>query len=85
MKNRIAKNIPSPKNHDALVKAYIKLNPNGNKPNDGLDIAVVQAKNGEKGLGKMDEGLNRSRDKNFHRVQDFIPMEELQKVIKKSG
>jgi len=78
MENRIAKNRKSPKNENELIQAYLQKNPSAKK-SDGLDVAAVTAKDGTKGHGLMSEKHNRSRDKDYHRVKDFIPDKELSK------
>jgi len=77
MENRLAQNIKSPKNEAELVAAYKKQNKSASVLNDGLDIAIVKTKDGTVGVGLMDEKFNRSRDKDFHRVKDFIPKSDL--------
>ena len=76
MENKHAKNRPSPKNEDALIAAYIKQNPSAEKK-DGLDVAAVTTRDGTKGHGLMPEKFNRSHDKEFHVVKDFIPDSKL--------
>ena len=72
MDNRLAKNRKSPSNEDDFIRAYLKANPSAKK-HDGFDVAAVVAKDGTKGHGLLPEELNRSHDKNYHRVQSFIP------------
>ena len=76
MENRLAKNRKSPKNETELINAYLRQNPSAKKA-DGLDVAAVTAKDGTKGHGLLAEKHNRSHDKDFHRVQDFIPDSKL--------
>ena len=76
MENRIGKNRKSPSNEDMYIKAYLKRNPSAEKK-DGLDIAAVVAKDGTRGHGLLPEEFNRSRDRENHRVFDFIPDSEL--------
>jgi len=78
MENKHAKNRRSPKNEQDFIRAYLQKNPSAKKT-DGLDVAAVVAKDGTKGHGLMPEKFNRSRDKEFHRVKDFIPDSELKK------
>lgn len=78
MANRIAKNRPSPKNEDAYIQAYLKVNPTAKK-HDNLDVAAVITKSGEKGHALVKEGINRSHDEKYHRVEDFILDKELKK------
>lgn len=77
--NRLGKNRTSPKNESDYIEAYLQLNPTAKKV-DGLDISAVITKDGTRGHGLMDESLNRSKDRDYHRVKDFIPDKELQKV-----
>ena len=81
MENRLARNRKSPKNERELAYAYSQLNPAAKKIGDGLDIAIVKAKDGTNGVGLMDEKFNRSGDKNLHRVKDFIPESVLKSHI----
>ena len=81
MKNRIARNRVSPKNEGEYISAYLKENPRAKKK-DGLDVAAVISKDGTKGHGFVSESINRSRDKAFYLVKDFISDEELKKKIK---
>lgn len=76
MTNKIAKNIKSPKNEAVLIERYKQANPRAKKP-DNLDIAAVKTKSGEIGHGLMNPGFNRSKDKGYHVVKDFIPDKEL--------
>ena len=82
MDNRHAKNRPSPKNEADFIEAYKELNKSAKKTGDGLDIAAVTTKSGEKGYGLMKEEHNRSHDKDFHVVKDFIPVSDLKKKMK---
>ena len=81
MANRHAKNRPSPKNEAAYIEAYKQINKSANRLGDGLDIAAVTTKAGEKGYGLMKEEHNRSRDKGYHVVKDFIPVGEIKKKM----
>ena len=81
MENRLAKNRTSPKNEADLIQAYKQLNKSANKLGDNMDIAAVMTKDGEKGHGLLPEKFNRSRDKDLHRVTDFISDKELKKTI----
>lgn len=80
--NKIVTNRKSPKNEEAYIEAYQKQNPSA-KRKDGLDIAAVRAKDGTLGHAKMNPEHNRSKDKNPHRGQDFIPDSQLKKDINK--
>jgi hypothetical protein len=80
--NRHAKNRTSPPNEAKYIEAYNKLNKSANKKGDGLDVAAVTTKSGEKGYGLMKEEFNRGHDGEYHVVQDFIPIEELKKHMK---
>ena len=79
MENRLAKNRPSPSNEEMIIARYRELNPKAKKA-DGLDIAAVTAKDGTRGHGMLSEKYNRSHDKNYHRVIDFIPDSKLKKT-----
>ena len=81
MENRIAKNRKSPENENQLIEAYKNLNSSAKKV-DGMDISAVTTKDGTKGHGLMQETHNRSRDREYHRVVDFIADSELKKQIK---
>lgn len=72
MTNKLCKNRTSPANEDMYIQEYLKKNPSAKKA-DGLDIAAVIAKDGTKGHGLLSEELNRSHDRKYHIVQDFIP------------
>ena len=76
MQNRIARNRTSPANEDILRQNYLKLNPKAGKC-DNMDISCVITKDGEKGHGLLSENINRSHDKEYHRVKDFIPDSKL--------
>lgn len=76
MYNRIGKNRKSPSNEDAYIEAYLKKNPSAKKA-DGMDIAAVVTIDGTKGHGLLSEEINRSHDKENHRIKDFIPDSEL--------
>jgi hypothetical protein len=80
--NRHAKNRPSPKNEAEHIEAYKQINKSANKLGDGLDIAAVTTRSGEKGYGLMKEEHNRNRDKDFHVVKDFVPVSEIKKKMK---
>ena len=80
MENKIAKNRKSPKNENEYIEAYKRLNPKANKQ-DNYDIAAVIAKDGTKGHGLLSEDINRSHDKNYHRVTSFISDSELKKNL----
>lgn len=78
MENKIWKNRVSPKNEDKYIAAYMKENPAAKKK-DNLDVAAVVTKDGIKGHGLLSQDINRSHDKDFHRVKNFIPDSELKK------
>ena len=78
MQNKIAKNRISPKNENEMINVYKSQNPKAKK-SDGLDVAAVVTKDGIKGHALMKPEHNRSHDKEFHRVKDFISDEELNK------
>ena len=78
MENKIAKNRTSPKNENDYIKAYLKENPAAKK-HDGMDISAVITKDGTRGHGLLSEESNRSHDKDYHRVKNFIPDSELKK------
>lgn len=80
--NKIVKNRPSPKNEPDYIKAYKEMNPSTAKP-DGKDIAAVRTKSGVSGHALMKPSDNRSKDKDYHRGEDFIPDTELRKKMKK--
>lgn len=82
MENRIARNRKSPSNEEDFIAAYHKMNPSSNKP-DGYDIGSVMSKNGEKGHALVQESINRSHDRDYHRVLDFISDTDLKKAMKK--
>jgi hypothetical protein len=82
MENRLAKNRKSPENEADYINAYKQINLSASKLRDGLDIAAVTTKNGTRGYGLMQEELNRSRDRELHRVKDFISTDELKKKMK---
>ena len=82
MENRIARNRKSPANEEQYIKAYKELNPSSRK-HDGLDIAAVITKNGEKGHALVPEDINRSRDHQNHKVKSFIPDNKLKQQMKK--
>lgn len=68
----------SSKNEVDYIQAYLKVNPAA-KNHDNLDAAAVIAKNGEKGHALVEEGINRSHDEKYHRVEAFILDKELKK------
>lgn len=78
MNNKIGKNRTSPKNENDYIAAYLKANPAAKKQ-DGMDISAVITKDGTKGHGLLPEEINRSHDKDYHRVKSFIPDSELKK------
>ena len=78
MNNKIGKNRTSPKNENDYIAAYLKANPAAKKE-DGMDISAVITKDGTRGHGLLPEEINRSHDKDYHRVKNFIPDSELKK------
>ena len=80
--NKIVRNRTSPKNENKYINAYKEMNPSAAKP-DGKDIAAVRTKSGVSGHALMKPSDNRSKDRNFHRGEDFIPDTELRKQMKK--
>lgn len=80
--NRIVKNRKSPANEQELINAYKALVPKSGRP-DNYDIAAVTAKDGTKGHVMLNESINRSKDRDYHRGQNFVPDSELKKHIKK--
>lgn len=80
--NKLVKNRPSPKNEDDYIRAYKQANPSAAK-SDGKDIAAVRTKSGVSGHALMKPSNNRSKDKDFHHGEDFIPDTELRKKMKK--
>ncbi len=78
MENKIGKNRISPKNENDYIAAYIKENPAA-KRQDGMDIAAVITKDGTRGHGLLPEDINRSHDKDYHRIKDFITDNKLKK------
>jgi len=78
MENKIGKNRTSPKNENDYIAAYLKANPAAKKQ-DGMDISAVITKDGIRGYGLLAEEINRSHDKDYHRVKNFIPDSELKK------
>ncbi len=80
--NKIVTNRRSPNNEPDYIQAYVKQNPSAKKK-DGLDIAAVRDKDGTSGHALMNPEHNRSKDKNPHRGQDFIPDSQLKKHINK--
>ncbi len=81
LQNKIVVNRKSPANEDSYIKGYKELNPKAYKKDD-LDIAAVKTKNGIKGHALMKQNINRSKDKNPHIGQDFIPDEVIRKQFK---
>jgi len=82
MENRHAKNRTSPKNEAEHIEAYKQINKSAKKLGDGLDIAAVTTRSGEKGYGLMKEEHNRSHDKEYHIVKDFVPVSDIKKQMK---
>jgi hypothetical protein len=82
MDNKLVQNRRSPRNEDQYIEAYKELNRRGNIKNDGLDIAAVRSKDGTLGHALLSEELNRCKDSDFHRAQDFIPDSILRQKIK---
>lgn len=80
MENRIARNRRSPRNEDDYIEAYLTVNPAAVK-NDGMDISAVVTKDGISGHGLLNESINRSHDKEYHRVINFVPDSELRKKM----
>ena len=81
MDNKIGRNRISPKNENDYISAYLRENPAAKKE-ERMDIAAVITKKGVKGHGLLPEEINRSHDKDYHRVKDFIPDSELKKSFK---
>jgi hypothetical protein len=79
MENRLAKNRQSPKNESDLIHAYKQQNPSAKRV-DGMDIAAVITKDSTRGHGLMTEEHNRSHDRDYHRVKDFISDSMLKKA-----
>jgi hypothetical protein len=80
--NKIVINRKSSNIEPDYIQAYVKQNPSAKKK-DGLDIAAVRDKDGTPGHALMNPEHNRSKDKNPHRGQDFIPDSQLKKDINK--
>lgn len=80
--NRIVVNVKSPKNERDYIEAYKQLNPSAGRRDD-KDVSAVKTTNGEYGHVLLDQGKNRSKDKNPHRGESFISNEELRKRMKK--
>lgn len=80
--NKIVTNRKSPKNEQDYIQAYIKQNPSAKKK-DNFDISAVKDKTGIPGHALLNQEHNRSKDKNPHRGQDFIPDSQLKKDINK--
>ena len=78
MENKYGRNRKSPSNEEMYIKEYMKKNPNAKK-NDGYDVSAVITKNGIPGHGLLKEEINRSHNKNYHIVKDFIPDSDLKK------
>lgn len=80
--NKIVTNRKSPKNEQDYIQSYIKQNPSAKKK-DNSDISAVRDKTGIPGHALLNQKHNRSKDKNPHRGQDFIPDSQLKKDINK--
>jgi len=80
--NKIVINRKSPPNEAALINAYKELNPRANR-RDNLDVAAVRLKNGTPGHALVNQSINRSKDRENHIGQNFIPDKELKKQIRK--
>ena len=80
--NRIVTNRKSPSNEADLINAYKELNPRACRK-DNLDIAAVRTKDGTPGHALLNQSINRSKDRDNHIGQNFIPDKELKKQIKK--
>ena len=80
--NKIVVNRKSPSNETDLVKVYKELNPRANRK-DNLDVAAVRLKDGTPGHALLNQSINRSKDRENHIGQNFIPDKELKKQIKK--
>ncbi len=81
MNNKLVKNRPSPKRETEFIRAYKEMNPSAAKP-DGKDIAAVRTKNGVSGHALLSQSINRGKDTNYHRGEDFISDTELRKRMK---
>ena len=80
--NKIVTNRKSPSNEADLISAYKELNPKACRK-DNLDIAAVRAKDGTLGHALLNQGINRSKDRENHIGQSFISDKELKKQLKK--
>ena len=80
--NKNVVNVKSPKNEAECIRAYKEMNPRANKP-DGLDVSAVKTVGGQRGYALLPEDVNRGKDRNVHRGQDFISKEDIQKHINK--
>lgn len=80
MENKIARNRRSPRNEDDYIEAYLVFNPAARKK-DGMDISAVITKDGTPGHGLLNKSINRSHDKEYHRVTNFVPDSELKKKM----
>lgn len=80
--NKIVRNRKSPSNEADFINAYKELNPKAGKK-DSFDIAAVRTLDGTPGHALLNQSINRSKDKNNHIGQNFIPDTELKKQIKK--
>ena len=80
--NRIVTNRKSPSNERAYISAYKELNPRANR-RDNLDVAAVRSKDGIYGHALVSQSANRSKDRDRHIGQSFIPDRELRKQMKK--
>ena len=80
--NKIVTNRKSPANEQAYIDAYKAMNPKATK-SDKLDISAVRSKDGTPGHALLNQSINRSKDTNAHRGQDFIPDKDLRKMMKK--
>ena len=79
MNNRMAKNRKSPSNEGEYIQTYQNMNRRAARKNDGLDIAAVVTKDGTRGHGLMSESINRDKNRDYHRVKNFIPDKDLKK------
>ena len=80
--NRNVVNVRSPKNEAAYRAAYAELNPSA-KRRDGKDISAVRTVSGEYGYALLPKSVNRSKDREVHRGESFIPKSEVKKQMKK--
>jgi len=44
-------------------------------------VSAVRTKNGTTGYAMLKEGLNRSRDTDFHQGKNFVPTSEVRKKM----